>query len=146
MKKRRLAAAFILLWAVQAQAQDVDRSAALAGINGFRAGSGLPPLTYSAGLEQAARAHAEDMARNGFFSHTGSSGRTLGARLKHVGYGWCAAAENIAKGQPGLDEVMASWQASRGHRRNMLNREVTEFAIARGKGRIWVMVLARPGC
>lgn len=146
MKKRRLAAAFLLLWAVEALAEDVDRSAAVAGINGLRAGSGLPPLAYSAGLEQAAQAHAGDMARKGFFSHTGSGGSSLGTRLKRAGYGWCAAAENIAKGQPGLAEAMASWQASRGHRRNMLSREVTEFAVARGAGNIWVMVLARPGC
>ncbi|OBY25501.1 CAP domain-containing protein [Leisingera sp. JC1] len=131
---------------MQAQAQDVDRSAAQANINGLRADSGLPPLAYSAGLEKAALAHAGDMARKGFFSHTGSSGSTLGTRLTHAGYGWCAAAENIAMGQPGLAEAMASWQASRGHRRNMLSREVTEFAIARGAGNVWVMVLARPGC
>ncbi|KIC35221.1 CAP domain-containing protein [Leisingera sp. ANG-M7] len=146
MRKRRLAAAFLILWAAQAHAQAVDRSAALAGLNGLRAGSGLPPLAYSAGLEKAALAHAGDMARKGFFSHTGSSGSTLETRLTRAGYGWCAAAENIAKGQPGLTEAMASWQASRGHRRNMLSREVTEFAIARGAGNIWVMVLARPGC
>ncbi|MDC0659790.1 CAP domain-containing protein [Leisingera sp. SS27] len=146
MKKRQLGAAFLLLWAAQAQAQDVDHAAALAGVNGLREGSGLPPLAYSAALEQAALAHAGDMARNGFFSHTGSSGSTLGTRLTRAGYGWCAAAENIAKGQPGLTEAMASWQASRGHRKNMLSREVTEVAVARGAGNIWVMVLARPGC
>ncbi|MGR3758684.1 CAP domain-containing protein [Roseobacteraceae bacterium NS-SX3] len=146
MKKRLIAAACILLWAVQAHAADVDRNAALGRINGLRAGSGLPALAYSAELEQAARAHAADMAGKGFFSHTGSNGSSLGTRLTRLGYGWCAAAENIAKGQPGLAEAMASWQASRGHRKNMLSREVTEFAIARSGGNIWVMVLARPGC
>lgn len=135
-----------LLCGTQALAANEDRRAALASINTLRASRDLPPLRYSANLEKAALMHAEDMRRKGFFSHTGSDGSNVGKRLKYAGYNWCNAAENIAKGQRSLAEVMTGWEESRGHRKNMLHRKVTEFALARSKGNLWVMVLARPGC
>ena len=86
------------------------------------------------------------MAEAGFFSHAGSDGSDIGARLDRIGYGWCAAAENIAKGHSSVTEVLDGWRASPGHRRNMLNREVTEMGLAQAAGNHWVMVLGRPGC
>lgn len=136
----------ILLWALPVFAADVDRTAATRSINALRSDHNAADLKYSTQLEKAAQAHVEDMVRNGFFSHTGSNGSTIGTRLTRAGYGWCAAAENIASGQRSLAQVMDSWTKSRGHRKNMLNTQVSEFALARGTGHIWVMVLARPGC
>ncbi|MCV3272987.1 CAP domain-containing protein [Roseobacter sinensis] len=115
-------------------------------LNEYRAREGRAPLAYSAALEAAARVHADDMAARGFFDHRGSDGSTVGARVTGQGYGWCFVAENIAQGQRTLGEVMRSWAGSRGHRRNMLAREAREFALVEGTGRIWVMVLAAPGC
>jgi uncharacterized protein YkwD len=115
-------------------------------LNDFRATAGLGALAYSEALEEAARAHAEDMASHGFFSHTGSDGSTVSQRVSRTGYGWCVAAENIAMGQGGLAEVIAAWAGSPGHRANMLSRDVGEFAMVEAPGRIWVMVLAAPGC
>ncbi|NIZ60137.1 CAP domain-containing protein [Sedimentitalea sp. CY04] len=136
----------LLFWALPVSAADVDRSAATSSINALRSDRNLPELQYSKKLEKAARRHAEDMARNGFFSHTGSDGSGVGDRVRRSGYGWCTAAENIASGQPTLVDVMQSWTTSQGHRKNMLHKAVSEFALARGSGNIWVMVLARPGC
>lgn len=115
-------------------------------INALRADQGVAALRYSAVLEEAARTHGQDMVRAGFFSHTGSDGSDLADRVSRTGYGWCALAENIAKGQRDLAEVMAGWAASPGHRANMLSTEVTEFALIEAEGRIWVMVLGAPGC
>jgi uncharacterized protein YkwD len=84
------------------------------------------------------------LVRREYFDHTGSDGSTIGDRLNAQGY--CFAAENIAKGQSSLDEVMESWANSSGHRKNMVHKKVTEFALARADGNIWVMVLGRPGC
>ena len=64
--------------------------------------AGRGPLVYDDRLEAAARAHGADMARIGFFSHTGSDGSDIGTRLHRAGYGWCFAAENIAMGQRSL--------------------------------------------
>ncbi len=123
-----------------------DESAALAPVNRLRQEAGRPPLRWSPQLAAVAQAHAEDMARAGFFSHSGSDGAGVGQRLERAGYGWCAAAENIARGQRDLAEVIAGWQGSPGHRRNMLSREMSELGVARAAGNTWVMVLARPGC
>ncbi len=115
-------------------------------LNGFRAENNRAPVSFSDTLEQAALRHADDMVRAGIFSHTGSDGSDVAARVSSVGYGWCVVAENIAKGQRDLAEVMKAWAESPGHRRNMLSADVTEFALVEGDDNTWVMVLARPGC
>ncbi|WP_246227773.1 CAP domain-containing protein [Roseobacter ponti] len=113
-------------------------------LNQFRADQGRAAVGWSERLEQAAAGHARDMLENGFFSHTGSDGSDIGQRVARTGYKWCYIAENIARGQRSLYEVMDRWAASSGHRRNMLLRDVREFALVEGPGRIWVMVLAQP--
>jgi uncharacterized protein YkwD len=130
----------VLAWPVFADPQ------ATAALNAFRTEQEHVPLVYSDALERAARSHAEDMARNDFFSHTGSDGSEVSDRVSAAGYRWCIVAENIAKGQIDLIEVMQAWADSPGHRRNMLSAEVTQFAVARGPDFLWVMVLAAPGC
>ena len=119
---------------------------ALDALNAFRTDNGRSALQYSVMLEQAARAHAQDMAEENFFAHTGSDGSGVADRVAREGYGWCVVAENIAKGLENLTEVMAAWAGSEGHRRNMLSREVAEFALVHGQGNVWVMVLASSGC
>ncbi len=133
-------AAFVI-FAGTAQAQQVRQM-----LNGIRAEQGLGPLAPSARLEEAAMAHALDMAQNGFFDHEGSDGSDVGARLDRTGYGWCAVAENIAKGPDTPVEAMGLWVQSPPHRRNMLHADVTEYGLVRAPGNIWVLVLARDGC
>ncbi len=113
-------------------------------LNTFRKSQGLQGLVYSRKLEKAAKSHAEDMVKKGLFSHTGSSGSDVGKRVRKAGYDWCFVAENIAKGQNGLDAVMSAWAQSRGHRANMLSRKAKEFALYEAADRTWVMVLAAP--
>ena len=120
--------------------------AATAALNAYRTAQGRSTLTYSDRLDAAARAHAGDMARRGFFSHTGSNDSTVGDRVRAQGYRYCFVAENIAKGQRTLEQVMKSWKTSSGHRKNMLHNKATEFGLARADGDIWVMVLGTPGC
>ncbi|MFN3210992.1 MAG: CAP domain-containing protein [Roseovarius sp.] len=129
-------------------AQDAtERSrAALGWINAYRAAQGRPSLDVSAALSRAARMHAEDMARHGHFSHTGSDGSSVADRARRVGYRYCFIAENIARGQAGLDAVLNGWAASPGHRRNMLSRDAESVALVEAPGRVWVMVLGRAGC
>lgn len=124
----------------------VSDPAATRALNAYRAENGRAPLAYSKTLQAAAQAHAQDMAARGFFDHRGSDGSNVGGRVSRQGYGWCFVAENIAKGQGALGEVMQAWAASQGHRRNMLTPQAQEFALVEGPGRIWVMVLAAPGC
>ena len=115
-------------------------------LNGLRAEEGLGPLRPSPVLEQAAMAHAVDMVDNGFFGHDGSDGSSVGDRARRLGYGWCAIAENIAKGQGSLPDVMGAWSRSAPHRSNMLLPDVTEYGLVRGQSDVWVLVLGRDGC
>lgn len=115
-------------------------------LNGLRAEAGLGPVTPSPRLEEAAMAHALDMASNGFFSHDGSDGSDVGDRVRRAGYGWCRVAENIAQGQDSLTEVLGAWVASPGHRANMLLSDITDYGMVRAPGNIWVLVLGRDGC
>ncbi len=118
--------------------------AVLAAVNAERSAQNRAPLIYDSALEAAARAHAQDMARAGFFDHTGSDGSDIGQRLTRAAYRFCFGAENIAAGQRDLTEVMAAWMASRGHRRNILHRKAEAVGLAQAPGNLWVMVLAAP--
>lgn len=138
----------LCLWTAPAPAQGIEDlgPAALPQMNTLRAQNGRAPLELDRKLTSAAAAHARDMAKKGFFSHTGSNGSSLGDRARKARYGFCFIAENIAKGQGRLDKVLNGWMNSPGHRKNMLSQQATEFGLVRGAGNHWVMVLGRPGC
>mmetsp|Transcript_23745 Transcript_23745/g.42569 ORF Transcript_23745/g.42569 Transcript_23745/m.42569 type:complete len:141 (-) Transcript_23745:1369-1791(-) len=119
-------------------------SGILAAVNAERQANGRAALSYDSKLEAAAAAHAKDMARHGFMSHTGSDGSDLAKRLKRAGYKYCFGAENVAFGQQSLPAVMTAWMNSSGHRKNILNRKATSVGLARATGDRWVMVLGAP--
>lgn len=112
-----------------------------ARLNAERIQRGLGSLVRSGPLERAALAHANDMSRKGYFSHTSPNGGTLTDRVQAAGYPYCFVAENIAQGQNSSAEVMASWMNSAGHRRNNLSDRATEYGVARANGNYWVLVL-----
>lgn len=114
-------------------------------LNAARASNGLPALTASGKLAAAARVHAQDMASNGFFSHTGSDRSKPSNRVRAQGYGYCFVAENIAQGYPSAERTMAGWMSSTGHRRNNLSNKATEYGAAK-VGDYWVLVFGKPGC
>ncbi|MGH1578406.1 CAP domain-containing protein [Planktotalea sp.] len=114
-------------------------------LNAFRVANGKAPLVADARLARAAQAHGDDMVAQGYFSHTGKDGSSVGDRVKRVGYGFCFVAENIAQGQKGALKALAGWQQSEGHRKNMLSPHAMHFGMAQS-GDMWVMVLAKPGC
>lgn len=68
---------------------------ALNQVNAARAAYGLRPLVLSSAISAVANAHAWDMLRNGYFSHTSLDGRTKQDRLRNGGisFGW--SSENI---------------------------------------------------
>jgi uncharacterized protein YkwD len=101
----------------------------LAGINRERKRRGRVALAADERLTAAARAHSLDMAGRGFFDHTGSDGSQVGDRISAQGYAWRLYAENIACGQASASEVIADWMASRGHRKNLLSREVEQVGV-----------------
>jgi uncharacterized protein YkwD len=123
--------------------QSIDIAAVGARVSALRAQNGLTrPLAHSAALQAAAQAHADDMARTGNFSHTGSNGSTLTTRTRAANYSACFAAENIAAGQASVQNVFTDWMGARGHRRNILSPQATQFGFARS-GSYYVPVLGR---
>lgn len=101
----------------------------IALINNERANVGVAPLSGQSQLGNAARGHSQDMACNGFFSHTGSDGSSFAVRITRSGYSYSAAAENIAAGYGDPASVVAGWMGSQGHKDNMLNPNYTEIGI-----------------
>lgn len=115
-----------------------------ANLNAFRASQGLGGMRSNAALSRAAQAHAEDMARRGYFSHEspgGPNGDTFVDRAQAGGCAMRSGAENIADGQTSEQAVLVAWQNSPGHRRNMLVRSYTQYGLGRS-GNTWVLKLA----
>ncbi len=124
--------------------QSVDIGSANTQLSFQRAGAGIVrPLIHNAALQGAAQSHADDLARTGGLSHTGSDGSTLTDRVARAGYTACLSAENIASGQADIRSTIADWMASPGHRANILNAQVTQFGFGQS-GTTRVLVLARP--
>src|SRR5262249_17896287 len=80
-------------------------------------------------LARVAQAHAQDMADNDFFDHTGSDGRSTFQRLRDAGYNYRLAAENLAAGAATPAEAVALWMQSPDHRANILNCALRETGV-----------------
>lgn len=115
----------------------------LGAINAARAQSGLAPLALDPQLSARAQSHACDMARRGYFDHTAPDGTGLMDRARGL-TGYCAFAENIARGQQDIPTVMAIWLRSPGHRANLLDPGLTHVGLGRAAGAHWVQVFAGP--
>jgi uncharacterized protein YkwD len=107
-------------------------------------------LSWSCQLQNAAQAHSSDMAKNNFFSHTGSDGLSVSDRVTASGYSWRSVGENIAAGQTTITRVMTGWLDSPGHCRNIMSSSFTEFGSALVTNTVsdyslyWTQVFASP--
>lgn len=116
----------------------------LDAVNAQRRANGLGAVSLDSRLVRAAAAHARDLNRRGVLDHRGSNGSKVGDRVTRAGYRWSEVAENLALTATGSARaVVALWMKSPGHRRNLLNRRVTQIGASR-VGDTWVLVLARP--
>lgn len=102
-------------------------------INAARIANGAEPLVWDAELCRMARLHSQNMARMGFFAHTGPDGLDMIARANASGVrNWSALGENIAYNQ-GYDDPSAiaveRWMHSTKHRTNILNAQFTHSGL-----------------
>ncbi|MFC4590468.1 CAP domain-containing protein [Sphaerisporangium corydalis] len=106
--------------------------------NRERMRKGCDPLRVDPRLARAARAHSRDMAARNYFGHTSPGGQSPWDRMARAGYS-NSAAENIARGYESADEAVRGWMANSGHRRNILNCQITTVGIgvAYGSGDTW---------
>jgi uncharacterized protein YkwD len=107
-------------------ATEIESVVALA--NMARAEAGCGELQVDERLTAAAQAHSDDMAQQGYFSHTSLDGRSLADRLSAAGYP-SPGGENIAQGQRSALEVHDAWMGSEGHRANILNCDFTAVGV-----------------
>lgn len=98
-------------------------------VNKERAAAGLNALTLDAALSKVAQAKAEDMAKNGYFSHTSPTYGSPFDMMKSFGIKYSAAGENIAKGQKSADSVMNAWMNSSGHKANILGSSYEKIGV-----------------
>ena len=110
-------------------------TAMLTALNEYRAKSSLPALPVNAQLSQAAQTHANDIACNNLFVHTGSDGSTPQTRVAATGYAASDVSENVYGSFPQLTgQGVISWwatdQTDIRHNENLLTTKYTEIGVA----------------
>jgi len=117
---------------------------------GWKRFDAAAPLVLSDVLQQAALAHARDMAERKILSHGGRDGSTPGERATRSGYRWRVVGENIAAGQSTAEQVVAEWLGSPRHCANLMSADYSEMGIAYAVnpqstlGIYWAQLFAAP--
>ena len=102
----------------------------------------VPALVWNDLLENAARAHSQEMSDSSYFSHTSLDGRTPGDRITAAGYSWNAYGENIAAGYTTEEDVVNGWRNSPGHCTNMMTAIFKDMGVAK-VGNYWTQLFGR---
>ncbi len=113
----------------------------IAQTNEFRQSHGLEPVSTDPALTSAAQYFADFMARTGKYGHH-ADGQRPAERAEEHGYTYCIVLENIAyrfstadfTTQQLADGFVTGWKESPGHRKNMLDPDVTETGVAVAEG------------
>ena len=99
----------------------------LALINAERVKEGLPELTTTTTLTEAANLRAAEIRI--LFSHTRPDGSNSFTVLDQYNIGYLAAGENIAYGQTSPEAVVEAWMSSPGHRANIMSSRFGKVGI-----------------
>jgi hypothetical protein len=118
---------------VSASHPSAEEKLLLDATNRERAAAGLQALRWNSALAAAARQHAQLMAGENVLSHQLPGEPPLDQRAAQAGAKYAMVAENVAVG-PDPEEIHDGWMHSPGHRRNILNAELTAIGIAVTKG------------
>jgi uncharacterized protein YkwD len=102
----------------QARVTDVIKA-----VNAYRTQFGLPAYNINPQLTLAAQAHANDMACNNLFGHTGSNKSTVDSRVIISGYIASSVSENVYGSYPPLSgpDVVNWWKNDKTDLRHNLN-------------------------
>ncbi len=104
-------------------------------------------LTLDPELNKAAQVHAQDMADNRFFDHTGSDGSSFATRIGRTAFSGQPIGENIAAGGSQPSGIVDRWVDSDGHCRNLMNPQASKlgvgYSVGGQYGTLWVQVFAR---
>ena len=97
-------------------------------LNHDRTANGLSALPLDAALSRIARIKAEDMRDQGYFAHESPTYGSVSNMLRHFGYSFNAAGENIAH-HATVEKSQAAFMSSDGHRRNILSSSWTRAGL-----------------
>ena len=97
-------------------------------LNLDRKNNGLGALTLDAELCRIARIKSADMRDNRYFAHESPTYGNVRDMLRHFGYSFTAAGENIAH-HANVDKAQAAFMSSPGHRANILSAAWTKMGI-----------------
>ncbi|HZQ04176.1 MAG TPA: CAP domain-containing protein [Gaiellaceae bacterium] len=144
----RIAVAVVVLLAVLGSGQAVAapragstslaslESRVLVDLNRIRAAHGLGPLRLNPSLCAAAAQHANEMLKDGYFSHDSADGSAFWQRIAlfypDAHYAYWTVGENLLWTGASLSagRAMRMWMASPAHRRNILTARWREVGIA----------------
>jgi uncharacterized protein YkwD len=139
---------------LQDSATDLPNGAAveqalIAAVNAERAKYHLRPLRPDPTLDQIADFYACRMIEGGFFSHEDPfDGSTVDVRAANFGYAFRKVGENLAAGHDTVEEVVAHWMRSPGHRANILDPAFMDIGVSVKVGGeyhiYWVEEFGRP--
>ncbi|MDX8346242.1 MULTISPECIES: CAP domain-containing protein [Bacillaceae] len=101
--------------------------------NQERKKNGLSALKMDGELSNVAEMKSEDMKEHDYFSHTSPTYGSPFEMMENFGVDYSTAAENIAVGQKTPESVVNAWMDSPGHRKNILNKQVTHIGVGTAK-------------
>jgi len=135
----------------QLSALETVRQQLLDRVNEERARRHRGPLRPSRALNLTAQTYAERMMREGFYGHISPRGDTVLERVQASGYEPELTGENLAAGQPTVEQAMDNWMASQGHRDNILDHRFQDIgsgiSVLESEGELkilWVQCFGRP--
>lgn len=102
--------------------------------NKERAKHNLPALREDWELSRVARYKSMDMRDRNYFSHDSPTYGSPFTMMKNFGIHYTTASENIAAGQATAQQVVTAWMNSAGHRKNILDGNVTYIGVGYAKG------------
>lgn len=112
-------------------------------VNAERVAAGLTALKIDSELQNVARAKAQDMVTNNYFSHTSPTYGSPFDMMKSFGIKYKTAGENIA-GNSSNSGAVKAWMNSSGHKANILNSNYnyTGLAVVKSSkyGKIYVQM------
>jgi hypothetical protein len=120
----------VFSWTGLASASDITPEKVVELVNRDRVEEGLAALAVSDELSRAARAKAEDMARERYFAHTSPTGATPWQWIDRSGYAYRYAGENLAIRFVDAEEQQQAWMGSPRHRENILSPKYEDIGVA----------------
>ncbi|MDO4383444.1 MAG: CAP domain-containing protein [Eubacteriales bacterium] len=106
-------------------------------VNKERKAAGVKPLALYEPINKTSQEKAVDLYKTGVFEHYSKNLGWCYDQFDRAGITYMAAAENIAWGQGSVSSAMNSWMHSSGHKRNILDKDMTHLGVGYYKG-YWV--------